>query len=88
MTPQPNKRHVGFRAMAPQRHKHTAAQGGAMAHKLRRAHRWTTEEARHAGKNGGKARWKAVPPVERSRMMRQAVIARWKRHTSRMPSTP
>jgi hypothetical protein len=52
MTPQPKKRHVGFRAMAPHRHKQIAAQGGAMAHKLRHAHQWTPEEARDAGRKG------------------------------------
>jgi uncharacterized protein len=57
MTPQPNKRHVGFRAMAPHRHKHIAAQGGAMAHKLGHAHRWTPEEARDAGRKGRAVRW-------------------------------
>jgi uncharacterized protein len=61
MTPQPKKRNVGFRAMAPHRHKHIAARGGAMAHKLRHAHRWTPEEARDAGRKGSTVRWKNPP---------------------------
>jgi hypothetical protein len=31
------------------------------------------------GKKGGKARWKGVPPEERSEILRKAVQARWNR---------
>jgi uncharacterized protein len=61
MTPHPKKRHVGFRAMAPRRRKQIAAQGGAMAHKLRHAHQRTPEEARDAGRKGSTARWRNPP---------------------------
>ena len=34
---------------------------------------------RKGGKKGGKARWRDVPPEERSAILRRAVQARWKR---------
>jgi len=34
---------------------------------------------RKGGKKGGKARWAGLSADERSELMRQAVIARWKR---------
>jgi hypothetical protein len=34
---------------------------------------------RKGGRKGGKARWKGVPPEERSEILRRAVEARWSR---------
>ena len=34
---------------------------------------------RKGGRKGGKARWKGVPPEERSEILRRAVQARWRK---------
>lgn len=31
------------------------------------------------GRKGGKARWKGVSPEERTKILRRAVLARWRR---------
>lgn len=49
-----NKR--GFASMDYAKRTKIAQSGGIMAHKLGRAHQFTTEEARAAGKKGGKGR--------------------------------
>lgn len=46
----------GFASMKPEKQKLIASAGGKKAHKLKRAHQWTSEEARAAGKLGGRAR--------------------------------
>lgn len=43
----------GFAAMDPQKQRALARQGGVSAHERGVAHRWTTEEAREAGRKGG-----------------------------------
>ena len=43
----------GFAAMDPAKQKQIAQQGGRAAHKQGVAHRWTSEEARLAGRKGG-----------------------------------
>ena len=43
----------GFAAMDPERQKQIASEGGRAAHKQGVAHRWTSEEARQAGRKGG-----------------------------------
>jgi uncharacterized protein len=50
------KRRRGFAAMDPQRQREIASQGGQSAHRLGRAHKWTSEEASEAGRLGGLAR--------------------------------
>jgi len=45
----------GFGAMAPEAQKEIARKGGKSAHRAGRAHEFTTEEARAAGKKGGHA---------------------------------
>lgn len=45
----------GFASMDPTRRKKLAAMGGRVAHILGVAHRWTSEEARAAGRLGGLA---------------------------------
>jgi general stress protein YciG len=44
----------GFASMSPERQRQIAAEGGRTAHRLGLAHEWTKEEAREAGKKGGK----------------------------------
>lgn len=43
-----------FANMTPERHREIARMGGKRAQELGRAHRWTSEEARAAGRKGGK----------------------------------
>ncbi|HVG41218.1 MAG TPA: KGG domain-containing protein [Chitinophagaceae bacterium] len=43
----------GFAAMDPAQRKMIASEGGRAAHKQGVAHKWTTEEAREAGRKGG-----------------------------------
>ena len=44
----------GFGSMSPERKREIASMGGKAAHTLGTAHEWTSEEAREAGKKGGK----------------------------------
>ncbi len=44
----------GFAAMDPEKHKAAASKGGKSAQTKGTAHRWTPEEAREAGRKGGK----------------------------------
>lgn len=46
-----NKR--GFAAMSPEKQKEIAGKGGRAAHEKGTAHKFTTEEARAAGRKGG-----------------------------------
>lgn len=46
----------GFGSMDPDRQKEIASLGGKAAHQQGRAHEWTSEEAREAGRKGGLAR--------------------------------
>jgi general stress protein YciG len=43
----------GFASMPPERVKEIASQGGKSAHAQKRAHEWTSDEAREAGRRGG-----------------------------------
>lgn len=45
----------GFAAMDPQRQREVSSAGGRAAHEGGRAHRFSTEEARAAGRKGGSA---------------------------------
>ena len=45
----------GFAGMPPEKRRRLASMGGTAAHKKGRAHEWTTEEARMAGRKGGAA---------------------------------
>jgi general stress protein YciG len=40
----------------PERRRKLASEGGKRAHALGKAHQWTTESAREAGRKGGRAR--------------------------------
>lgn len=46
----------GFATMSPSKRSEIASKGGKAAHASGRAHRFTTEEARAAGRKGGLAR--------------------------------
>lgn len=48
------KKPRGFAAMDPERHRLIAQAGGLTAHALGKAHQYTSEEARAAGRIGGK----------------------------------
>lgn len=50
------KKRRGFAAMNPQDQVEIARKGGVAAHRSGRAHEWTSDEAREAGRKGGKAR--------------------------------
>ncbi len=54
------KRRQGFAALDAERRKAIASMGGIAAHAAGRAHRFTTEEARAAGRKGGLARKKVA----------------------------
>lgn len=45
----------GFASMDPAKQRKIASRGGRAAHKAG-AHEWTSEEAREAGRKGGRAR--------------------------------
>ena len=48
----------GFAAMPKDKQRDIARKGGVAAHKKGKAHEWNHEEARRAGKKGGRARHK------------------------------
>ena len=51
----PVKSTRGFAAMDPQRQRDIASEGGRAAHEQGKAHKFTPEEAREAGRKGGMA---------------------------------
>ncbi|SNR61886.1 MULTISPECIES: KGG domain-containing protein [Hymenobacter] len=53
-TPAP-KRPRGFAAMDPAQQRRIASEGGRASHQSGRGHRFTSEEARAAGRKGGQA---------------------------------
>jgi uncharacterized protein len=50
-----DKRKQGFAAMDPERRREVARRGGQATHRLGKAHQFTPEQARAAGKKGGRA---------------------------------
>lgn len=44
----------GFSSMSRKRHQEIASKGGKRAHELGVAHTWDSDEAREAGRKGGK----------------------------------
>ena len=46
----------GFASMDPEQQRRIASEGGKASHESGRGHRWTSEEARMAGRKGGQAR--------------------------------
>jgi general stress protein YciG len=55
------KQDRGFASMDPKKQRRIASQGGKAAHAKGRAHEWTVEEARAAGRKGGSAVHKSQP---------------------------
>lgn len=47
----------GFAAMDPEEQRKIARRGGEASHQSGRGHEFTSEEARQAGRLGGRARW-------------------------------
>jgi len=47
------RRGRGFASMSDEKRKQIASKGGKASHELGRAHTWTSEEARAAGRKGG-----------------------------------
>lgn len=54
--PKKTKKRVGFAAMDPAVVSEIARKGGRAAHAKGTGHSWTVEEAREAGRKGGRAR--------------------------------
>ena len=54
----------GFAAMSPETQRRIASEGGRASHESGRAHKWTSESARDAGRKGGQARASAAGPRE------------------------
>lgn len=52
------KQKRGFALMTPEARSRIASLGGKAAHAKGRAHQYTSEEAKIAGKKGGKNSWK------------------------------
>ncbi len=61
------KSRQGFAAMSPEKQREIASMGGKAAHRLGKAHEWTSEEAREVGRRGGRmsrgGRGKIVEPA-------------------------
>jgi general stress protein YciG len=53
LPPTPSKLHRGFAVMDPEQRRVVASRGGKAAHAIGRRHRFTSEEARAAGRKGG-----------------------------------
>lgn len=55
--PQKKKSNRGFASMSEERKREISSLGGRTAHKQGVAHKWTSEEARAAGRKGGANRY-------------------------------
>ena len=53
----------GFASMNPDKQREIASKGGRVAHEKGRAHQWSREEAREAGRKGGLATHQRRPDV-------------------------
>ncbi len=53
--PPRRKERRGFASMSPEKQREIASKGGRAAHTKGTAHEWTSEEARAAGRKGGRA---------------------------------
>lgn len=65
--PREGKSKRGFAAMDPQRQRDIASEGGRAAHEQGKAHKFTPEEAREAGRKGGMASGAARASRSKSR---------------------
>ena len=50
-----NTHNRGFASMSPDKQRSIASKGGRAAHQKGTAHEWSSEEAKEAGRKGGKA---------------------------------
>ena len=57
------KQDRGFASMDPEKQRRIASKGGKAAHAKGRAHEWTVEEAREAGRKGGSASHRQSGPA-------------------------
>ena len=48
------KERRGFASMSPEKQREIASKGGRAAHEKGTAHEWTADEARNAGRKGGR----------------------------------
>ncbi len=55
------KQDRGFASMDPEKQRRIASKGGKAAHAKGRAHEWTVDEAREAGRKGGSASHRPTP---------------------------
>lgn len=58
----PARKPKGFAAISPERVREIASKGGKAAHAVGTAHKFTSEEAKAAGRKGGLARGKRRKP--------------------------
>jgi len=58
------KQDRGFASMDPEKQRRIASKGGKAAHAKGRAHEWTVEEAREAGRKGGSASHRQSQPTQ------------------------
>ena len=61
------KRPQGFASLDPAARRRVASEGGKAAHAYGRAHQFTAEEARAAGRKGGRAKRSTTSAVEAGR---------------------
>ena len=54
----------GFAKMSPEKQQEIARKGGKAAHAKGTAHKFTSEEARNAGRKGGQAPRKTIVPKQ------------------------
>ncbi|WBA43614.1 KGG domain-containing protein [Hymenobacter canadensis] len=57
------KRPKGFASMDPETQRRIASEGGKASHLSGRGHRFTSEEARNAGRKGGQATRRPQPEI-------------------------
>lgn len=70
---EPKKKRRGFASMPLEKQREISAKGGRAAQQKGVAHRWTTEEARTAGRKGGNAHRDRHPPADST--MEQRFVA-------------
>ena len=63
------KQDRGFASMDPEKQRRIASKGGKAAHAKGRAHEWTVDEAREAGRKGGSASHRRHEPTEEPPVM-------------------
>ena len=69
------KQDRGFASMDPEKQRRIASKGGKAAHAKGRAHEWTVEEAREAGRKGGSASHRQSQPTEPSQVESEATVS-------------